>query len=226
MNLADIRNKVRAIVDMDTVDLSDDLLEMYIRDGFDRMMSIERRWPTFQKSATLSTVVDEREYALSTIGDGDFSDIISIVDVTSGGIRLTLVSHDDAEATWVGGSDQSGRPLHFSVWEQKIHLWPKPNAVYSLSVRGYRKPIDWLVNDSTEVDADARLHQALVYYAVAQVYQLQEDIELAAFYRNSFDENVRLVARDIMKPSSHRPLVLSGQPFHETSAGYQYPTYY
>ena len=91
---------------------------------------------------------------------------------------------------------------------------------------GYRKPIDWTANTSTQVDADSRLHQAIVYYVVAQTYQLQEDVELATFYRNSFDEAVRLVAGDIMRPSSHRPLILSGSRFHETQDGWQYPVYY
>jgi hypothetical protein len=226
MDLADIRSKVRTVVDMDTVDLPNDLLDMYVRDGYDRMMAIERRWPFLQTSATLSTVANQREYLLSSIGAGNFSDIISIFDGSGIGARLTLVSHDDAEATWGGDPEATGRPMHYSIWESKLNLWPMPNGVFTLSLRGYRKPIDWTANTTTEVDADARLHQALVYYAISQVYQLQEDVQLAAFYRSSFDENVRLVASDIMKPSSHRPMILSGQPFHDSNGFYQYPSYY
>lgn len=226
MNLSDIRSKVRSITDMDTTDLPNDVLDMYIKDGYQRMIALERRWPFFQKSYSLSTVANQSDYAISSIGTGDLREITSVVDTTAGGLRLTLVAHEDAEAVWGSSSDTAGRPLHFSFWESKIYIWPKPNAVYTLSLRGYRKPVDWTANTSTEVDADERLHQALVYYAVAQVYQLQEDMELATFYRGSFDENVRLVANDIMRPSSHRPMVLSGSRFHETSDGWQYPTYF
>lgn len=226
MNLADIRSKVRSITDMDTTDLPNDLLDMYAKDGYERMIALERRWPFFQKSYSLSTVANQRDYAISSIGTGDALEITSIVDTTSGGQRLTLIAHEDAEAVWVGSSDNPRRPLHFSLWEGKIHIWPKPDAVYTLSLRGYRKPVDWTANTTTEIDADSRLHQAVVYYTVAQVYQLQEDIELASFYRNSFDEAVRLVAGDIMRPSSHRPLVFSGSKFHENLGGWQYPVYY
>lgn len=226
MNLGDIRSKVRSITDMDTTDVPNDVLDMYVKDGYQRMIALERRWPFFQKSYSLSTVADQQGYTISAIGSGDIREITSIVDTTAGGNRLTLVAHEDAEAVWNGTSDLSGRPLHFSLWESKVYLWPTPNAVYSLSLRGYRKPVDWTANTTTEVDADERLHQALVYYAVAQVYQLQEDMELATFYRGSFDENVRLVANDIMRPSSHRPMVLSGGRFHESSDGYQYPIYF
>lgn len=226
MNLGDIRSKVRSITDMDTIDLPNDLLDMYAKDGYQRMISLERRWPFFQKSYTLSTVAEQRDYSISSIGSGDALEITSIVDGTSGGQRLTLISHEDAEAVWSGTSDTPGRPLHFSFWADELYIWPKPDTVYTLSLRGYRKPIDWAANTTTEIDADARLHQAVVYYTVAQVYQLQEDVELSSFYRNSFDEAVRIVASDIMRPSSHRPLVLSGSRFHEAGGGWQYPVYY
>lgn len=226
MNLSDIREKVRAITDLDTTDLPNTLLDMYAKDGFERMIALERRWPFYQKSYSLSTVANQREYAVSSIGTGDVQEITSVVDTTNGGQRLTLIAHEDAEAVWNGSSDLTGRPLHFSLWEGNLHLWPKPNAVYALSLRGFRKSVDWTTNTTTQIDADSRLHQAIVYYVVAQAYQLQEDIELATFYRNSFDEAVRLVASDIMRPSSHRPLILSGSRFHETQDGWQYPVYY
>jgi hypothetical protein len=226
VNLADIRTKVRAVVDMDTVDLSNDLLDMYIKDGYERLIAVQRRWPFFEKTFSLSTVADQGGYTISSIGTGDVLEIASVLDTTLGGNRLTLIAHEDGESVWNAQSDTAGRPLHFSFWEQKIHLWPRPNGVYTLSLRGWRKPIDWMANTTTEVDADSRLHQALVYYAIAQVYQLQEDVELSTFYRRSFDEAIRLVVGDIFRPSSHRPMILSGSRFHETSSGFQYPVYY
>jgi hypothetical protein len=226
LNLSEIRSKVREIVDMDTTDVSDALLKMYIKDGYDRMISLERRWPFLEKSYTMSTVADTKAYQISGIGSGDVREITSVVEGSIGGIRLTLIDHADAEAFWIGTHDTSGRPMHFSVWEQKLYLWPEPNDVYQLSLRGYRKPVDWTVDDVTEVDADERLHQSLVYYAVAQIYQLQEDVQLARFYRDSFDEAVRLAASDILRVSSHRPLVFSGSRFHESGNGYQSPVYF
>lgn len=226
MNLSDIRSKCREIVDMDTIDVSDGLLNMYIKDGYDRMISLERRWPFLEKSYTLTTVAGTNAYTLSDVGDGDVREVTSVVDGGVGGVRLTLIDHADAEAFWLGSQGTEGRPMHFSVWQQQLHLWPTPIGVYELSLRGYRKPVDWSADDVTEVDADVRLHQSLVYYAVAQLYQLQEDVPLARFYRDSFDEAVRLAASDIMRVSSHRPLVFSGSRFHESSNGYQSPVYF
>lgn len=209
MNLSEIRSKVREIVDLDQDDLSDTLLNMYIKDGFERVISLERRWPFYQKKYTLTTVPGQRDYDVALIGDGDLREVISLVDTSAVGNRLEFIAYDDAEAVWVGSYDQASRPLYFSLWEDKINLWPKPDVAYALIARGYRKPNNWYDFDGVEVDADPRLHQSLVYYGVAQVYQLQEDVELASFYRATFDESVRLAASDIMRPASQRPLALS-----------------
>ena len=209
MNLTEIRSKIREIVDLDQQDVSDTLLNMYIKDGFERIIALERRWPSYQKTFNLSTVAGQRAYPMNAIGDGNLREVISLVDTSAVGNRLEFISYDDAEAVWVGSYDQTSRPLYYTFWEDQIHLWPKPDAVYPLVVRGYRKSNDWSSSDSTQVDADARLHQSLVYYGVAQIYQLQEDVELATFYRKTFDEAVRLAVSDIMRPSSQRPFAVS-----------------
>lgn len=216
MNLTQIRSKIREIVDLDQQDVSDTLLNMYIKDGFDRIIALERRWPFYQKTFTMTTVADQRAYNINTIGDGNLREITSVVDTSTVGNRLEYISYDDAEAIWVGSYDQVQRPLYFTLWQDQMHLWPKPDQAYPLTIRGYRKPDDWSASDSTEVDADERLHQCLVYYGVAQVYQLQEDIELASFYRKSFDESVRLTAQDLMRPSSQRPLAVSDGAPHNS----------
>ena len=86
----------------------------------------------------------------------------------------------------------------------------KPDTVYTLQVRGYRKPTSWYSYDAVEVDADSRMHGALVYYVVSCLYQLQEDAQMSQFYRQSFDEAVRLAHADIVRVPSHAPLILSG----------------
>lgn len=209
MNLNDIRSKIREIVDLGAEDVSDTLLAMYVKDGYERIIATERRWPFFQKTYTMNTVAGQRAYDIDLIGDGDLREVTSIVDTSAVGRRIELIAYDDAESIWVGNFDQAQRPLYFSLWQDKVHLWPKPDAIYPLVVRGYRKPTDWSASNSTEVDADDRLHQPLVYYGVAQVYQLQEDVELATFYRRTFDEAVRLAVSDIMRPPSQRPFAFA-----------------
>lgn len=210
-NISDLITIVRDITDLDEADLPTSLLRTFIRDGYERMINLERRWPFFETSAVLNTVAGQRDYPMSSIGDGNFREITSIVDNSMAGNRLRLVSIDDAERVWSATLDTASRPLYFVLWGDTIKLYPKPDAVYPLSIRGYRKPtFGWLTDAEEQVDCDDRLHTALAYYAISQAYKRQEDNEMAMVYKQSFDEAVSLARQDLMRVPSAAPIILSG----------------
>jgi len=209
--VAELITLVRDITDLDEADLPSSLVRTYMRDGYDRIINLERRWPFFEVSTTINTVANQRDYPMSQVGDGNMREVTSIVDTSMAGNRLHLVSIDDAERVWNASLDQPSRPLYFVEWGNNIKLYPKPDTVYPLSVRGYRKPTYTWVNDANlQVDCDERLHTAIAYYAIAQAYKRQEDNEMAVVYKQSFDEAVSLARRDLMRPSTHRPMIYAG----------------
>lgn len=215
MNLADVRTTVRDISDLDTTDLPNSLLDTFVKEAFQRIVALERRWPFFQETYTMNTVIGQRPYSIA--GIGDIREIISIVETTASGNRFTEIAYDDAEDIWLGNTDVAGRPYFWAVWDAQIHLYPKPDEVYPLTIRGYRNPTyTWLTNTALEIDLDGWFHILLAYYALARVYQRQEDGEMAAMYQRSFEEGVAMARKDLMKSRSHRPFVLSG--------GRKYPT--
>ena len=80
-------------------------------------------------------------------------------------------------------------------------------------LRGYRKPLNWIgdgTNPAAVVDADERLHQLLVHYAIALAYAQQEDDVLEDVYMKRWQNNLNTHRHAIMQPSYSRPLVLSG----------------
>jgi hypothetical protein len=207
----DLIGVVRGIIDLEESDLPTSLLRTYLRDGYDRVINLERRWPFFETSSTFSTVATQRDYPVSAIGSGNFREVTSLVDTSISGNRLKLIGMEDAENVWVGSLDVPGRPLFFTFWGGNIQLYPKPDTVYPISVRGYRKATyDWVSNGTLEVDCDERLHIALAYYALSKAYERQEDPEMAALYKRTFDEAVALARIEIMRSSAHRPAILSG----------------
>lgn len=208
MTAADLRSTVREITDLDIEDLPDSLLNLYLRDGYYRVLDLEKRWVFLEKSFTFNTVAEQRAYDISAFTSDPISQIVSIVDESGIGLSLDMVAYDMAETTYVGAYDTSGDPLFYAIWEGKIHLFPKPNNVRTLKVRGYREPIDWVGEDDV-VDASPNLHFALVYYACSRIYQRLEDTVMAAEYKRSFDEAVLLASKNIQKPSSHAHMVLS-----------------
>jgi hypothetical protein len=203
------------MVDLDETDLPDSIVDQFAREGFQRIYSLERRWPYLQETYTFNTVANQREYTISTIGD--IREIISVVDTSTSGARLTLIPYDNAEEIWLGNTDVPSRPYFYSFWDKKLQLWAKPDAIYPITVRAYRNPLyTWLSDDTITIDLDEWFHALLPYFVIARVYQRQEDSDLSAMYMRSFEEGVGLARRDLMKASSAQPVIMS--------AGRQYPT--
>ena len=215
ITLTTLRAQVRDMADLDETDLPDSLIDQFAREGFQRIYALERRWPILQETYTFNTVANQREYTISTIGD--IREIISIVDTSTQGARLTLIDYNQAEETWLGNLDVPSRPYFFSFWDKKIQLWAKPDIVYPMTVRAFRNPVyTWLTNIVEDIDLDEFFHAILPYFVLARVYQRQEDAQLAAMYLGTFEEGVAIAKRDLMKASSAQPVIMSG--------GKQYPT--
>ena len=215
ITLTTLRSQVRDMADLDETDLPNSLIDQFAREGFQRIYALERRWPILQETYTFNTVANQREYTISTIGD--IREIISIVDTSTQGARLTLIDYNQAEETWLGNLDVPSRPYFFSFWDKKIQLWAKPDIVYPMTVRAFRNPVyTWLTDITENIDLDEFFHAILPYFVLARVYQRQEDAQLAAMYLGTFEEGVAIAKRDLMKASSAQPVIMSG--------GRQYPT--
>ena len=215
MSLTDVRLMVRNISDLDTTDLPNSVLDDFVKEAFQRIIVLERRWPKYQETYTFNTVVNQRPYTIATIGD--IREVISLVDTTSSGSRLTMIPYDNAEEIWLGNTDVASRPYFYALWDGQLHLYAKPDAVYPITVRAYRNPVyTWLTSITQTIDCDEWFHILLVYFVLSRVYQRQEDPELSQMYLKSFEEGVAMARRDLMKTPSARPMLLSG--------GRQYPT--
>jgi hypothetical protein len=217
--------------DPNTNDINEEVVYQFIKEGYQRIVSLYDRWPWFQAVYTLNTVNNQRSYntgfiltntsstAIATPVAGEtFSDIAQIINVvnnTDSGNELIYVDQFKAEQIWVGANDQSDIPSYWSLWAGQLNLWPKPNGVYALSIRGYRTPsLTWLGNtnpDSTDyVDLDVEFHIMLVNFVMMRIFQYQEDPEMAAVYQRHFQEGVAIAQQNLAAPNSNLPLVLSG----------------
>ena len=215
MSLADVRTMVRDISDLDATDIPNSIIDNAVKEAFQRIVALERRYPKYQESYTFNTVANQRAYTLAAIGD--IREVISLVETSSSGSRLTMIPYDNAEEIWLGNTDTASRPYFYAMWDGALHLYPKPDAAYSITVRAYRNPVyTWLSNVNEAIDLDEWFHVLLAYFALARVYQRQEDPELSQMYMRSFEEGVAMARRDLMKTPSARPLLMSG--------GRQYPT--
>ena len=80
MTASALRDTVRDITDLDVEDLPDSLLNLYLRDGYYRILDLEKRWVFLEKSFTFSTVAEQRAYTISAFTADPMSQIVSIID--------------------------------------------------------------------------------------------------------------------------------------------------
>jgi len=204
MNLSEIRQAVRDQVEQDETDLPNDRLDGYIREGYERVIQMETRWPFFEQLWTASVAAEQVSFAIP-------SDAAIIVAIVTPDCRLRFVETRDGE-DWFGFEPTSGTVYQWSKLGTSIYLWPPPQSAVDMTLRGFRRPIDWIAAGAgTEVDADERLHWPIVNYALSRVYMQQEDDILSAIYLNDFREGVALARQAVMRPWRDETLVLGGR---------------
>lgn len=204
---ANILDAVRDITELDADDIPDSLLTLYLRDGYNRIIDLERRWNFLETTFTLTCTVGQQAYTINDFTADDIREVISVVKPNS--LRLSYIDYDEAEAQFLAVETPQGRPMFFSFWNDQIHLFPKPTEAYELTVRAYRHPEDW-VSDETFPDGPDAFDLPLVYYVTSRVYQSQEEMGVAQEYERAFADGVTLARRDLMRPESYSPMVFAG----------------
>lgn len=206
MNLTEIRETVRAHMDLpDEDDLATSLIDTYVREGFDRTMAFEERWPFFETTWEVSNAGGDPHIALPT--DAEQFGVMTLREV--GSYRLSEIPHDYADEMFTATA-QTGRPNYYSAWGGNLYLWPVPSTERNYSLRGYRKPTDWVSGGAAaEADGDERLHTLFVWYACSLGYAQQEDEVLEATYMARWQQGLSNLHKKIMAPYHGRPAVMS-----------------
>jgi len=170
VQLSEMRDYVRNIVDITTNDISDTTMNTFIREGYDIIVFSEKRWPFYEVAVTFDTVASQKDYAIADVAtnlslthDGvTFSGASAPKNV---GLReiaamktenhvLEYIGYDVGDVIYPLDSNTTGKPWYWSMWSsgssasagisnQTIRLYPTPSGVQTISVRGYRNAIDF-----------------------------------------------------------------------------------
>lgn len=209
MNLTELRERVYDILEEDEEGVPSALLDLFAQDGFDRVVSADRRWPWFQSTETLTTVTATQAYT------PPLREVTRIIRPASG--RLQFLNHADAVEDYAG---EAGTPDAFSVWGNQIFLWPSPEATETFTLLGYRAPSDWQANPAVEIDIDPEFHMAILYWVLSRYYARIEDVEMAAFYEQMFVSGVASAQQSVKARNSHEsPLILNGGAAKRSASG-------
>ena len=229
LTLAQMRTFVGELSDLDigfdaNDDISTDLVNGFVKEGFQKVVALSNRWPYYQTTYGFAVTTDIRSYTTfnqvqpTVIGSNpkvitDISQIISVInsDTNFQGNSLVYLDQARCESIWVGTQDQQGPPAYFSVWADQLNLWPKPDNDYSFTLRGFRNPsLTWMENEGDAIDISPELQLPLINYVMARIFQFQEDTEMANEYMRSFERAIAIIQGNLTAPSSNRQLIMSG----------------
>jgi hypothetical protein len=216
VNLQQLRDYIRTQLDMDDEELPSSMLDSYIIEAYQRMMSMENRWPSFEARWDVTQTAGDADIELPS--DCDPAGLFSVIDGTSG-VRLVQVANEQAEDSFNQVATVT-TPVYYTIWGGRLRLWPNPNVERAVRLRGYRLPTSWwLTGAGAEVDADPRLHILLAHYAIALCYAQQEDEILEDLYMKRFMSGFTAARNAICNPRHHRPLIYAGGlPYGDTGA--------
>lgn len=203
-NRSAIRDYAREQTLVETDDFADDKVDAVINEGL-RVVSSRLLWPWLQTSTTLSVVAGTREYALPA----DHVYTTALIE-QGDSVRLRQVAPIDA---WqqIGDDPRSSDPEAYFIWGDTLILTtsPQSNATFD---HYYYKQTDVLVDDTDEPAFRSEFHMMLADFAIARMWEREEDFAKARQAQQRFDIRVEEMARAYLRRGSHAPMVFGQRP--------------
>lgn len=209
MNLTDLRTAVRVQTQTTSGDLPDTTIDNFLQQAFARTVEGETQWPFYETHWDVSLDPDQSTIALPA--NANPAGVMALYDMTNS-FRLTQIGPEFSDDHYYGPQVGTVAPLQFAIWGDTIFLFPRvqtSSEARPYRLRGYRYPLTWLAA-TNEPDCDARLHVAMIHFAVALAYAQQEDEVLEATYMDRWMRDAEQARSVIMEPRHHRPLVYAG----------------
>lgn len=199
---------VRTQADADATDAPEALLAVHARIAYNDILSRRSAWDHLETAETLTTTAGEDVYAYP----GTLDTVYGVTYLTGGVLRrLTYMTRQDAELQF-GSTLVTGIPTVYTVWNGNIQIFPAPNDVYSLTVRGFTTPTSWPAGAGSVPDLPTALHDAICWYMLSGFYMSQEDAQMAGVYMNEYQQQVdRVLSGEVAKQFAARPLVMGGR---------------
>ncbi len=214
MQISEMRTYVQSVVDIDTSDISNDTLNRFLGEGYDLIVYTEKRWPFFETSTTFNTVASQKDYTLAAVGTSVTNGLREIAALRTDDHVLTFVGRDEGDVVYPLNQNGSGDPWWWSYWGESVRLYPTPQSVKTINVRGYKNPTAFGagVADNVEPsDLPTPFHILIATYGIARAYEQQEDPQMANQYLSIFYQELdNLKARYDDMPAP-QPVVLNSR---------------
>jgi hypothetical protein len=217
MQLSEMRDYARNVVDIDSNDVSDSTLNHFISEGYNLIIHSEKRWPFLESSTTFSTAADTKDYSLTTVGASESSGngLREINSLKTNDHVLELIGSDDADIMYPLDTNTTGEPWYWSYWGDTVRLYPTPDAVYTIYVRGYNNAAPFGsgsgTSDAAQPDLPDPFDPVLSLYVIYRCYQQQEDTGMAQQYYVAFLGELSNLAARYNDTPAPQPMILNSR---------------
>lgn len=188
--LTDFRQLVRTHLDLDDEDLPDLLVDEFIRDASQRAQ-YHRHWPFYSTVWTFETAIGEASYPLANFTHATNAEYVcdEIVKVRGDNRELQRQEAYRAELYNPLDSVSTGDPMYWSMWGlDVIDLDPVPTRVETITVRGYRKPVDWVsIGAAATSDLPEPFDRAILEWALGRAYAHQDEPDTSVYFLDMSD---------------------------------------
>jgi hypothetical protein len=245
VQLSAMRDHVRNVVDITVNDITDATMNSFIREGYDIIVYSEKRWPFYEVAVTFDTVASQKDYTMAEVGTNlsfvhdavTFSGasapmnvgVREVASMKTGNHVLEYIGYDVADIIYPLDSNSTGRPWYWSSWNsgtsasaritnQTIRLYPTPSEVQTISIRGYRNPVEFggitavyrtAIADANTPDLPVPFDNVLALYALYRAYQQQEDAAMGQQYYSQFIQELDNLRARFEDSPAPQPLLLN-----------------
>lgn len=216
LTLGDMRAHVYDYFVLDTDDISNDIIDRFAIEGYQRLSHLSKTWGFYDYVETASLTSGQYEYDLENVTSLERINSVFYEDQL-----LQRIPIEEARQRFIqsGGTVFSGTPEAFTVVGRqdqltgssaKFYVWPQPDSAYDLEFDGTRNP-NVLTGAAGEVaDLPEPLQEALLTWIRYRVYLHQDDPEMAQFEKQHFEEQLSVVGSYYSQSDKTYPTVYGG----------------
>jgi len=183
--LQQFRSLVRETLDLDERDLSDLLVDSWIREGMERAQGA-REWDFYEARFNFDTVADQATYTYAEIeaANADGYEVEEIHSISARDWPLKSMAMRDIDRRSTLESPRVGTPTHWGEWGQVVTLFPRPTASETFWARGLRKPTDFVTaaDPAGSHDMPKEFDAVISNWAIGRAYAHQDEPQSAVYY--------------------------------------------
>jgi hypothetical protein len=205
MDLQTMRQFVLTHEDLEAEDLEETLLDGWANEAFTRIHRLVASWPRFDSTVSLATVAGTSAY------DHGLKRVETIYGDNG---LIEWIGHVEAQRKYLLNGVQTGRPYRYSTRGSQVHLWPQPDAVYTLTLEGKRVPTPWpplTGAPGSEPDLPEDFHRLILSWMLHRALLQQDDGERAQAELSHYQSLLGELITDEVRADLAEPLIIGGR---------------